>query len=157
MSDESPTVVPVVTPLAADDAFALLTPFARTDGRETLRVDASGDFARDILRDAVMISLFSDRRATNDQAPPRQRRGWHGDATLGSRLWLLFRRGRVDSQALSEARGYCAEALAWLVDDGIAAKVETEVTRLPRGLSVAVSVLRPSGERLDYRWGPLWG
>lgn len=157
MNNRRPGVVPVSEALAAEDAFALLTPFARVEGRETVRVDDAGDMVRDILRDAVIISLFSDRRASDDQAPPRQRRGWHGDPTMGSRLWLLFRRGRVDTQTISEARAYCAEALAWLVADGIAQTVTSEVTRLPRGIAVAVSVVRPSGDRLDYRWGPLWG
>lgn len=150
-------VTPVTAPLAADDAFALLTPFARVDGRETLRVDARGDFSRDLLRDAVMISLFTDRRANDDQAPPRQRRGWHGDPTLGSRIWLIYRAGRLTDLALSEARAYAVEALGWLVDDGIETDVDVQVTRLPHGLSVAVRVIRPDGSRLDYRWGPLWG
>lgn len=150
-------VIPVSQPVSGADAFALMLPFARIDGRETVRTDGDGDLVRDILRDAVMISLFSDRRAEDDQAPARERRGWWGDSELGSRLWLLWRRGRLDAQALSDARAYCLEALGWLVADGIAARVEAEVTRLPKGLAVAIQVVRPDGRTLDYRFGPLWG
>lgn len=150
-------VIPVSEPVSGDAAFALLLPFGRIDGRETVRTDEDGDLVRDVLRDAVMISLFTDRRAEDSQAPARERRGWWGDVTMGSRLWLLWRRGRLDATALSDARAYCEEALAWLVTDGIAARVNVEVTRLPRGMAVAVQVERPDGRSLDYRFGPLWG
>lgn len=149
-------VTPVSSPIAADDAFALFSPAARIAGRELLRVDASGDFARDLLRDAVMISLFTDRRASDDQAPSRQRRGWHGDPTLGSRIWLVYRAGRLTDRAASDLRAYAVEALAWLTADGIATAVDVTVTRLPAGLATEVQVIRPDGTRLDYRWGPLW-
>ena len=153
----SETLIPVSVPVSGDAAFALFTPASRIDGRETIRTTAAGDIERDVLREAVMVSLFSWRRAADEQAPSRQRQGWHGDPTMGSRLWLLFRRGRADAAAVAEARAHCVEALGWLVADGIAARVDVEVTRLERGIEVAVAVVRPTGERLDYRWGPLWG
>lgn len=149
-------VIPVSEPVTGDAAFALLLPFARIDGREVLSTADDGDVVRDLLRDAVMISLFSDRRAEDDQAPARERRGWWGDPLMGSRLWLLWRRGRLDTQTQSDARAYCEEALSWLVEDGIAARVEVAVTLLPRSLSVAIRVVRPDGRSLDYRFGPLW-
>jgi len=126
------------------------------DGRQILRV-VNGDFERDLLRDAVVESLFTDRRAQPEQAGTRERRGWWGDPDFGSRLWLVWRRGRLDARAVSEARAYAEQALAWLVEDQIAASVTVDVTRLDAGLSVAVSVVRPSGEAAQYRFGPLWG
>ena len=55
--------------------------------------------ADDGLETAVLLSLFSDRRAREEEIPPGQtwRRGWWGDLLaddqdqIGSKLWLLER------------------------------------------------------------------
>lgn len=61
----------------------------------------NGDIKQaDGLDTAVIISLFTDRRALEDDATPdftENRRGWWGDTydaqqrPIGSRLWLLSR------------------------------------------------------------------
>ena len=86
---------------------------------------------------AVLVSLFTDRRASEDFVPPdgtgasrgatvRDRRGWWADAfepdPIGSRLWQL-ERARRTPQTLLQARVYCQEALAWMRRDGIAADI----------------------------------
>lgn len=97
---------------------------------------AGHDLATDAgLRAAVVISLFSDRRADADDEIPdgtTDRRGcWQesfpaaeGDQ-LGSRLWLLARAKEVP-ETLSRAEQYAREALAWLVTDSVAADVGVE-------------------------------
>lgn len=91
---------------------------------------------------AVVISLFSDRRAEpGDELPDGagdDPRGWWGDAAppaladgaagpdrIGSRLWLL-RRAKQTTETLNRARDYATEALGWLIDDGVATAVEIE-------------------------------
>ena len=97
-----------------------------------------GDLAPDDgLETAVILSLFTDRRAREDDPLPdgsADRRGWWGDAYppaearagqehIGSRLWLLER--EKDTQdVVNRARDYAEEALQWLVDDGIAEHIE---------------------------------
>lgn len=130
-----------------------------------------GDLARDDgLRTAVIISLFTDARARDDDPLPDQggdRRGWWGDCAnddpndrIGSRLWLLAREKVVPATAI-RAADYCREALAWMMDDGIAASAEVECTLLPvtaarrnGALLIAISIIRPSGARLaiDFLW-----
>jgi phage gp46-like protein len=104
---------------------------------------SEGDLTGDAgLETAVIISIFSDRRAEpEDELPDSQdsdRRGWWGDLTLeqtaagfdklGSRLWLL-ERAKTVPETLVKAKAYIEESLQWLVDDGIAVKVEVEVER----------------------------
>ena len=87
----------------------------------------------DSLATAIVLSLFTDRRATDDDMLPRgvsDRRGWVGDEFMGaagdawgSGLWLL-RAGKVGGDVLEQARFEAQEALAWLVRDGIAERVD---------------------------------
>lgn len=94
------------------------------------------------LATAVTLSLFTDARAGIDDALPlRQadRRGWVGDEFMaapdtalapdatadrwGSLLWLLYQSKATDD-VLERARFAAQEALAWLVRDGIASRVD---------------------------------
>lgn len=115
---------------------------------------------------AIVISLFSDARANDDdQLPAGQtdRRGWWGDAfgpvagdRLGSRLWLLRRSKQLQS-SLNEAREYAEEALAWMVEDGVAERVEV-VAYIPRFevLGLAIAIYKPDGSVFRRRYESLW-
>jgi phage gp46-like protein len=118
------------------------------------------------LETAAIISLFTDRRAADDDPLPDAggRRGFWGDTfpvkpgdRIGSRLWLLHREKRTP-QTLARAREYAREALAWMVEDGVAEQVETLVAydkyRLDIML-VQVDIYRPTGKeslKFDYAW-----
>lgn len=114
----------------------------------------------DTLQTAVIISLFSDRRADNDDVLPDylspqipgsgDRRGWWGDhyppdalAAIAAGLgltplpvdrwgsWLwLLAREKDTSDVLARAKGYAQEALQWLLDNDIASKVNVAATSL---------------------------
>ncbi|MDR1946590.1 MAG: phage GP46 family protein [Desulfovibrio sp.] len=104
--------------------------------------------ADDTLKTAVILSLFLDRRARDDDAIPdgtTDKRGWWADTIVpmtgdtlalrdgarsirrpdqtGSRLWLLSRELQVQ-EVVRRAHDYAVEALNWLVEDGHAARVE---------------------------------
>ncbi len=130
-----------------------------------IRVEG-GDLASDgTLRTAVVLSLFLDARAKDDDEIPdgsADRRGWWADAygqlpdTIGSRLWLLSREKQLAS-VLARAKEYAEEALAWLVADGVARSVlvTPEITR--QGvLGLLVQIERPDGSRLEYLFNNLW-
>lgn len=124
---------------------------------------AGGDLVTDDgLRTAIYISLFTDRVANDDDPLPAgaDRRGWWGDALaatpgdrIGSRLWLLRREKQLVS-VLRRAETYAAEALAWLLEDRIAATVDVVATNPASGvLALAVTITRPTGpgrETFDY-------
>lgn len=116
------------------------------------------------LKTAIIVSLFTDSRARDDDPlpAPGDRRGWWGDAApkirgdrIGSRLWLLSREKRLQS-VLNRARDYAQEALAWLVEDGIAQSVT--VTTEAQGediLAIGVEIIRPGAiqrQRFDFTW-----
>lgn len=136
---------------------------------ETFSADVSvkdGDLATDTgLRSAILVSLFTDRRARPDDKLPyegAERRGWWGDVAdeeaddlIGSRLWLLEREKQT-SQVVARAREYALEALAWLLRDGVAAALDvTAEVVAPGVLGLAVFVTRPGGparQRFDFVW-----
>lgn len=124
--------------------------------------------ADDGLKTAVVISLFTDRRALTDDALPAgvnadDRRGWWADALageegdrIGSRLWLLARE-KITTETLRRAEEYAAEALAWLIEDGIAAAVAVTAEHAGNGvLAIGVRISRPKGEIVNYRFNGLW-
>lgn len=142
---------------------------------------ANGQLATDAgMRTAILISLFSDARAADDETLPEaggDRRGWWGDAyaredrpdagtardvnRIGSLLWLLSR-SKITARVLAQAKQACEEALAWLVRDGIALAVRVVVEaqmrpgqQTPDLLAIAVEIDRPGGpnrQRHDFTW-----
>ena len=116
--------------------------------------DIDNDKSDPLVR-AVIISLFTWRRAHDDDVLPNagmSRMGWWGDSfppvdndRIGSRLWLLARSKLTDSTA-QQAQDYAEEALQWLIDDGVAARVDVSATR--QGIStlaLTCTVLNRSG------------
>jgi phage gp46-like protein len=130
---------------------------ARGDWQLSGAALASGDD----LTTAVLISLFTDRRARDDDTLPdgsTDRRGWWGDldqdSPIGSRLWLLSRSKLTPAVARS-AKDYISEALRWLLDDGAAAAVNVATSIvLPNRLYATVEVLRVDGSRqaMNFNW-----
>ena len=94
-----------------------------------------------VLETAVLMSLFTDRRAETDDEPTEQdRRGWWGDTfsrikhdRIGSRLWLL-RRSKETQETVNLAKLYAEEALQWLIDDSIAETLQVEARIIRRGV-----------------------
>lgn len=83
------------------------------------------------LQTAIILSLFTDRRAGRDEVLPRgvsDRRGWLGDEFLnpdqesGSHLWLLYV-SKSTTAVLERARFTAQESLDWMVETGVASKV----------------------------------
>lgn len=115
------------------------------------------------LSTAVLISLFSDRLANADDTiadGSSDPRGWWADADsshpIGSRLWLLARaKGTAD--VLGRAKDYITEALRWLIDDGVAARVDviTEFTT-PNMLGCQVIVHRRDGSSVAMNFDWAW-
>lgn len=117
------------------------------------------------LRTAILISLFTDARAGEDDVLPDlggDRRGWWGDAfpasagdETGSRLWLLFRE-KITPGVIARARDYVRKALAWLIEDGIARSIEVSVEAQDQHrLAIGIVLTRPDGparERHDFVW-----
>lgn len=115
----------------------------------------------------ILLSLFSDARAAPDEAIPedstpadegprfgRDPRGWwaerRGDR-YGSKLWLLSRAKSVQDSA-NRAREYATEALEWLLEEGIAARIEVEAELVGPDLYLELRIVRGG----SGRWAALW-
>lgn len=90
------------------------------------------------LETAVLLSLFLDRRAEEDDEldNPNDKRGWWGDQVtsvagdrIGSRLWLL-ERAKTDTNTLRAAEEYALEALEWMKEDGVVQDITAEAYRV---------------------------
>lgn len=139
---------------------------------------AGGDLAADDgMRSAILISLFSDARVSDDADLPEEgddHAGWWGDqfaddagidagsATdrnrIGSELWLLGR-SKVTEDKIVFARQAAERALGWLTRDGVVSKVVVEVEAqqidaVTAQLALGIEVFRPDGtsKRYDFTW-----
>lgn len=112
---------------------------------------------------AVVMALFTWRRAEADDPIEGERWGWWGDNLaeqvgdrIGSRLWLLSRE-KLTASTVQRAIEYGKEALAHLVEDGVATGVTVEAER--RGLDMlAMRVLidRQNAPQVDLRFANVW-
>lgn len=119
------------------------------------------------LDTAVIISLFSDRRANDDDVLPgdlNDKRGWWADAfpiapgdRIGSRLWLLNREKQLQS-VLDRAQEYAEEALQWMLDDGVASSVVCTAKIMRQGLLGLLIAITPPGANTPnyYKFEVLW-
>ena len=113
--------------------------FASPSGAPVKSADLLATFAlqvEDTLQTAIILSLFTDKRAGPDERLPlneTHRRGWAGDEFMpagasaarddwGTLLWLIYS-GKVTTDVLAFAEFTCKEGLQWLVRDGIASRV----------------------------------
>lgn len=127
---------------------------------DLVRAPAGALASSDDLATPVLLSLFCDaddeqHRLDNGQT----RRGWWADSIedsprqrWGSRLWALARHG-ITPETIREADDRIREALRWMVDDGIAASLETEVLRFDRDtIAFRVAIVRPDGTEWSRQW-----
>jgi|SRR5215472_1303020 len=117
------------------------------------------------LETACLVSLFTDKLATPDFAPTdgtSDRRGWwadpYNDLPLGSNLWQL-ERAKKTRDTLGLARRYTADALQWLIDDGVAQSIEVDTQWLGNAvgstfLGILVIITKPDSTmtRFTYAW-----
>jgi phage gp46-like protein len=173
-ADPSPTVptMPEAGSSSATDRVAgdLALTWSNTTADADLSVVASDvDFDLETdrgLATAVLLSLFTDRRAETDDKPPsgdaRDRRGWWADEfavvegdLIGSRLWLLERSKRGNEVVL-RAREYALESLAWMIEDRVVSSIDVEVETTATALVFSVGLQRPGRDPVSFRFAHTW-
>lgn len=127
----------------------------------------NGDIATDAgLETAVIISLFSDRRAPDADVfatPQDDPRGWWGDTVpnmegdyIGSRLWLLGRE-KNDLTVSARAEEWAREALQWMIEDRVVSGVTVEASQPGGGvLLIEIKIDRPGKERTTFKYDLNW-
>jgi len=87
------------------------------------------------LDTAVLMSLYTDYRASNSEVPEIQRRrGWWGnlvsgypDYQIGSKLWLLYQ-SRLTQDTINLIKTYVYNCLSWMIDYGYITNININVT-----------------------------
>lgn len=120
---------------------------------------ATAQTGYDTLKNAVLLSLFTDRLAPKEYTGG-DRRGWWADtyldAPVGSLLWTLFRQKITNRRTLLiKARQYCEDALQWMVTDGAAKSVSASCQWATDSLlGISIAITKPDGTTSNYAW--LW-
>lgn len=150
------------------------TDFSSPTGAPRSYVERLATYAlelEDTLQTAIILSLFTDKRASPDDRLPlneTNRRGWVGDEFMsdgfsdrpdnwGTLLWLLYI-GKVTDDVPAKAVFTCKEGLAWLVRDGIADRIEVTAQwvgdRADR-LAIRPQIFKPG--QITPVYDVLWG
>lgn len=124
------------------------------------------------LETAVIISLFTNRRANDDDALPDptsvDKQGWWGDQAspdvendrIGSRIWIFLDRAKTTPETLVQVKQAAEEALQWLIEDKVAVKVEVETERagVPGNdrIHMLVKIYKTHGEVVAYEYDFNW-
>lgn len=133
------------------------------DGMFDLKIE-KGDVVRDDgLETAVIISLFTDRRVTEEEKPylANSKRGYWGDLfseidgdKMGSRLWTLEREKRT-TEVLRRAEDYAREALQWMIEDGVVLSISANASYDEnKFLIIDLEIRKPLGN--ESRYQVLW-
>lgn len=116
------------------------------------------------LRTSVLLSLFVDRRAAEEDVliDPEDRRGWWGDEFAeaegdleGSRLWQL-ERALLTSDLPARSEAYDREALGWMIEDRVAGTLDIVVETEGQGLVTNITINRPGEEAINFRFASAW-
>lgn len=123
----------------------------------------TGMAPKDKLIRAAIVSLFTWRRANADDVTDGQKMGWWGDTTaeiandrIGSRLWLLAREKLLPA-TINRAREYAHEALVWMVEDGLASRIDVQAERFGQsGIALTATIYRRDGRITSLRFDNVW-
>ena len=112
-------------------------------------IAANGDVVQvDFFDTAIMVSIYEEKRAGAEEVPlPEQRRGWIGnestpDFERGSKIWL-YEQSRLTREVINNIISAANESLAWLVSQGFALRVQSDVNLINGQVFLIIDLKRP--------------
>jgi phage gp46-like protein len=117
------------------------------------------------LESAVLLSLFTDARASDDYVLPAgddDPRGWWGTDyigyEIGSRLWQYKRAKKAANTNLpASIQAECLRALQWLYDSGVAAGIAVTADWItPTAIGIAIVIAQPTGKPKNFTYSWAW-
>lgn len=117
------------------------------------------------LETAVILSLFTNRRVSDEELPQGEtnKQGYWADKYSnvdgdkhGSRLWTLARSKRL-TETLRRAEDYAKESLNWLIEDGVATSITATanfIDGMSNAWSLEIAIQKPPGR--ESRYQVLW-
>lgn len=140
---------------------------AKQDGSFDLDFDEKSKdlLLTDSLYNAVAISIGTYARKRdlkpNSAVLDPQIGGWWADAldplgTLGGYLYEAYP-GKLTDATISKLKELVAEALEWMIEDGVAKTVDYEVVAEENDIvAVTVAIEKPDGATDDYKYELNW-
>ena len=129
--------------------------------RFDISIDEDGDIlTNDFFDTAIIVSLFSDKRALASQVLESSlRRGWIGNEftpgfEMGSRLWI-FSQARLTRDTINAMISIANDALKWMVDDNLAIGIKSDVTLVSGKVVLQIEITRPDS-KVEKRLFELW-
>ena len=114
-----------------------------------------------LLKDAVVVSLFTWRRSNDGDLPTDAfRYGWWADtynsSKIGSRLYLLPRE-KITDDLIPKIDSICHEALQWLIDDGVVSEILITSARIDIGtIGTSIVIVKNSETVLSLDFSNIW-
>ena len=134
---------------------------------ESTNVTINGEAPDNSIAELVLISLFTDARASDSDNLPdlsNDLRGWPGDTystkPWGGKLWLL-KREKLTSDVKNLSIKYAENALAWMLEDsgdGVMAKSVVVTASIPRinTLMLSIAITKPNGIMMSMSVSQRW-
>jgi phage gp46-like protein len=125
-----------------------------------------GDLEREEgLETAVFISLFTDRRADDEDEIDNvnDKRGWWADNTMenkiGSKLWQ-YERIKTTTNDMIKVKAAIEESLQWLIDDEVAKEILVTTERFGSigndRIAVSIVIKKSKGNEVAIKFDDLW-
>jgi len=121
----------------------------------------NGDILQaDFVDTAILVSIYENKRATvSEVAIPENREGWIGNESTpgferGSRIWL-YEQAKLTTDTINAIESAANESLAWLVGDGLAVSVNSDV-RPKKGKVILTVILERPNSIVTQRELFLW-
>jgi len=118
-------------------------------GKFDFTIASNGDILQaDFLDTAILVSIYENKRASQSEVQlPQNREGWIGnestpDFERGSKIWL-YEQAKLTQEVINAIESAANESLAWLITDGLAVSVTSDV-RPKNGLVILkITIERP--------------
>ena len=95
------------------------------------------------IRELVLMSIGTDKNK------------WWAYPEFGSELWQLRQTGKIDDNTVGTVRQMVLDALQWLIDDGLAKKIDCTAERNGKSrIDYRVIVTKPDGNdiKVEDSW-----
>lgn len=119
------------------------------NGHFDFSIAENGDILQaDFFDTAILISIYAEKRASQSEVSlPELRRGWIGNESLvdfeiGSKIWL-YEQSRLTRDVMNNIINAANESLAWLISDGFAIDVVSDVNRKKGKVFLNITIQRP--------------
>ena len=119
------------------------------NGHFDFAIDTNGDILQaDFFDTAILVSIYERKRASESEiSRPEFREGWIGNESIpdferGSKIWL-YEQSRLTRDVMNNIIDAANESLAWLMSEGFAVDIVSDVNRKKGRVFLNITIQRP--------------